>query len=940
MKILLYLLVPLAVLAQSPIPSPFAGGGGGASVTSPSSNGAAFWNGTTLTTTATGGAGTLCLTSLNGAAPLFGSCAGSAATAFSAITGSTNSSAAMVVGSGATLAPTSATAGVISANQINGTSMAGLATGILKNTTTTGVPSIAVANTDYLPVASPTFTGTLTGAAGSFSTTLLVTGHTTFEGVTSTGATGTGNLVYGTSPTFVTPALGTPASGTLTNATGLPISSGVSGLGAGIATFLATPSSANLATAVTNGTGSGALVFATSPTFVTPILGTPTSGTLTNATGLPISTGVSGLGTGVATWLATPSSANLATVVTDETGSGALVFGTSPTLVTPALGTPASGVLTNATGLPLNTGITGTLAFGNGGTGQTAYTDGQLLIGNTATGGLSKATITAGTNVTVTNGNGTITIAASGGGGSGCTTSGSATQILTDSGAGGCTSNPAALYTAGGLTLGTAGSVVGSVAFKNATSGTITVSPPTGALGTVTLTLPATTDTLVGRTTTDTLTNKTLTSPTLTTPALGTPASGVLTNATGLPISTGVSGLGTGIATFLATPSSANLLAAITDETGTGAAVFAGSPTLTGTPVAPTPAASDNSTTLATTAYVTTGIANAIAAVNPAVAVQAASAAVLPNSPTYSNGVSGVGATLTSGSNTALVTDGYTVLLNDRVLVKNQASSFQNGVYTQTTLGTGSVPWVLTRASDFNTPSAMNNSGLIPVDNNGTANAKTGWYMTSIVATIGTDAVTFTQFSVNSANIVTASSPGAGIGHFAGSTQALTSSLIVNADITASTIDLTTKVTGTLPVGNGGTGITSLGTGVATFLGSPTGANFNSMVTSKAIAQNSQSTAYTTVLTDCGGSIYHPGADTTARTWTIDSNANVAAPVGCTITFVNDTSAGVLTIAITSDTMVLAGAGTTGSRTLAASGVATATKMTSTRWMINGTGLT
>jgi hypothetical protein len=89
---------------------------------------------------------------------------------------------------------------------------------------------------------------------------------------------------------------------------------------------------------------------ATSPVLTTPDLGTPSAAVLTNATGLPITSGVSGLGTNVATFLATPSSANLAAAVTGETGTGALVFATSPTLVTPALGTPSSGVATNLTG--------------------------------------------------------------------------------------------------------------------------------------------------------------------------------------------------------------------------------------------------------------------------------------------------------------------------------------------------------------------------------------------------------------------------------------------------------------------------------------------------------------------------------------------------------------------------------------------------------------
>jgi len=173
---------------------------------------------------------------------------------------------------------------------------------------------------------------------------------------------------------------------------------------------------------------------------------------------------------------------------------------------------------------------------------------------------------------------------------------------------------------------------------------------------------------------------------------------------------------------------------------------------------------------------------------------------------------------------------------------------------------------------------------------------------------------------------------------------------------TSGTLAITLSGTA-LPVANGGTGVTaSTGSGnvvlstsptlTTPVLGTPTSGILSNCTVDgtdavgfRNVPVNSQSSAYTLVLADSGKTILHPSSDANARTFTIPSNASVAYPIGTAITFINMTSQ-VVTIAITTDTMNLSPAGTTGSRSLAQYGSATALKITSTNWLISGSGLT
>jgi hypothetical protein len=161
---------------------------------------------------------------------------------------------------------------------------------------------------------------------------------------------------------------------------------------------------------------------------------------------------------------------------------------------------------------------------------------------------------------------------------------------------------------------------------------------------------------------------------------------------------------------------------------------------------------------------------------------------------------------------------------------------------------------------------------------------------------------------------------------------------------TGGTVSATANVTGGNLLAAAGGAISTSGNvtgGNLTVSGNISGNVAGFAVGYRDIPQNIQSFSnYTLVASDAGKHILHPTVDNSARFWTIPANSSVAFPIGTAITFVNQNNAGTLTISILADTLRQAGTGSVGQRSLAGNGIATAIKITSTEWIISGTGLT
>lgn len=287
---------------------------------------------------------------------------------------------------------------------------------------------------------------------------------------------------------------------------------------------------------------------------------------------------------------------------------------------------------------------------------------------------------------------------------------------------------------------------------------------------------------------------------------------------------------------------------------------------------------------------------------------------------------------------------------SDFELVATTDITALSGILATANGGTGLSTFTAANNALYSTSASALTAGTLPTAAGGTG-LTTFTAANYVLYSTSASALTAGTLPVAAGGTGITSGTSGGVPYFSGSTTVASSAALAanalvvggGAGAAPSTITTGTGVTTALGVNTGSAGAFVVNGGA---LGTPSSGTLSSCTVDgtnsvgfRTVPQNSQSTNYTLVLTDSGKHLLHPSADTSARTFTIPANGSVAFPIGTAVSFVNQNGAGTLSIAITTDTMRLAGPGTTGTRTLAANGIATAIKVTSTEWLISGTGL-